>query len=453
MAYCIWRSYKLKIDPALVFEALKDRRHCFFLDSSLNSSGSSRYSFLGADPFAVFKKSGSDPFDKLRAEFEPFRIPRLARHFPFTGGAVGYLSYDLGFSLEDKLVKKTADDVKIPDCFFAFYNTAVVIDNLKNILHVFSAGIPEKSAHMARALAKENLRKIERALSGIRPHGHPANKRSKASGLCSNFNRGSYCAAVKRAKQYIKDGDIYQVNLSQRFRAKTDLGAPQIYLSLRKTSPSPFGAYFDAGEFQILSSSPERFLKLDKGLVVTRPMKGTRPRGRNSREDATLKKELLNSRKDEAELTMIVDLERNDLGKVCDYDSVKVESLRQIEEYSTVFQTTATVAGCLHKDKDRFDLLRACFPGGSITGCPKIRSMEIIEELEPSRRGIYTGSLGYLSFSGGMDFNILIRTILKKGRDLYFGAGAGIVADSAPEAEYDETMVKAKGIMEAIRAG
>ena len=194
-------------------------------------------------------------------------------------------------------------------------------------------------------------------------------------------------------------------------------------------------------------------MKLDKGLVVTRPMKGTRPRGRNSREDATLKKELLNSRKDEAELTMIVDLERNDLGKVCDYDSVKVESLRQIEEYSTVFQTTATVAGCLHKDKDRFDLLRACFPGGSITGCPKIRSMEIIEELEPSRRGIYTGSLGYLSFSGGMDFNILIRTILKKGRDLYFGAGAGIVADSAPEAEYDETMVKAKGIMEAIRAG
>jgi len=453
MAYCTWKSYKLKIEPALVFEALKGRRHCFFLDTSLRQEGSGRYSFLGVDPFAIFKKTGKDPFDQLRAAFGPYRIPRSARHFPFMGGAVGYLGYDLGFALEERLVKRSADDLKLPDCFFAFYNTAIIIDHKTSILHAFSCGIPEKKGHLAAVLAKENLRRIEKLLSGIEPRANFAGKRAECSGLTSNFSRLGYIAAVKRAKQYIKDGDIYQVNLSQRFRAKSTLDAPQIYMNLRKASPSPFGAYFDAGDFQILSSSPERFLKVEDGVVITRPMKGTRPRGKDKKTDASLKRQLLNSRKDEAELVMIVDLERNDLGKVCSYDSVSVRALKQMEEYSTVFQTTATVAGSLHKGKDRFDALRACFPGGSITGCPKIRSMEIIEKLEPSRRGIYTGSLGYISFSGSMDFNILIRTILIKGKRLYFGVGAGIVADSVPEEEYEETLVKAKGMMEAIGAG
>lgn len=242
------------------------------------------------------------------------------------------------------------------------------------------------------------------------------------------------------------------MNLSQEFNAKTDLSAFQIYKRLRSLSPSYFSAYLDCQDYQILSSSPESFLRLDGNIATTRPMKGTRPRSKNKLKDRKLKKDLLESAKDKAELIMIVDLERNDLGRVCSYDSIEVKALRQLEGYSTVFQTTATVSGRLHKNKDRIDLIRACFPGGSITGCPKIRAMEIIEELEPSRRSIYTGSLGYLSFSGTMELNILIRTILKKGDELYFSVGGGIVADSVPEEEYQETLVKAKAMKSAINA-
>jgi para-aminobenzoate synthetase component 1 len=257
--------------------------------------------------------------------------------------------------------------------------------------------------------------------------------------------------AVSKAKQYIKKGDIYQVNLSQRFSASTDMPAFEIYQRLRRVSPSYFSAYLDAGNFQIISSSPERFLSLRSGEVTTRPMKGTRPRAKDRIRDKRLRQQLLKSEKDRAELMMIVDLERNDLGRVCSYDSIRVNTLRELEKYSTVYQTTADISGRLYRTKDRLDLLAACSPGGSITGCPKIRAMEVIEELEPSRRSIYTGSLGYLSFSGEMDFNILIRTILKKGRDIYFGVGGGIVADSRPRDEYKETLVKARGIIEALK--
>ncbi len=266
----------------------------------------------------------------------------------------------------------------------------------------------------------------------------------------SNFTKQEYISKIKKAKEYIRQGDIYQVNLSQRFQGRVNLSSAEIYRRLRGLSPSYFSAYFDAGDFQILSSSPERFLKLERDTVVTRPMKGTRPRGRNKSEDIRLKKQLLASGKDKAELMMIIDLERNDLGRVCGYNSISVEPLRELEEYRTVYQTTATVKGKLYKDKNRVDLLSACFPGGSVTGCPKIRAMEIIEELESSRRSIYTGSLGYLSFCGGMDFNILIRTILKKEDKVYFGAGGGIVADSKPEVEYEEALVKARAMIEAV---
>ncbi|MBI5144972.1 MAG: aminodeoxychorismate synthase component I [Candidatus Omnitrophica bacterium] len=302
-------------------------------------------------------------------------------------------------------------------------------------------------------MAKENFKERETLLEKIsqeKDRGQGLSLGKQTTELKSSFTQEDYLAAVKKAKEYIKRGDIYQVNLSQEFRAQTDLSAFEIYERLRKKSPSCFSAYFGGRDFEILSSSPERFLKLEADLVFTRPMKGTRPRGENTREDKALKKELLNSPKDKAELTMIVDLERNDLGRVCSYNSIKVEALRELEEYATVFQTTANISGRLHKDKDRIDLLRACFPGGSITGCPKIRAMEIIDELEPQRRSIYTGALGYLSFSGGMDFNILIRTILKKGKEIYFGTGGGIVADSQPQAEYRETLVKAKAMTEAI---
>jgi para-aminobenzoate synthetase component 1 len=456
MAYCIWKSYKLKIEPFLIFSAFKNEKNCFFLDSSLNSDYTQgRFSFFGIDPFFTLKTKDQNPFGKLREALNKYNFS-LPQKFPipFLGGAVGYFTYDLGVILEKKIKKIAKEDLGIPDCFLGFYNTVVVIDHLKKLLYIFALGLPETKYHLAKSLAGTNFKKVYNLISEVncfRSENKENKLKSDIPNLESNFTKENYLLAIKKAKEYIKAGDIYQVNLSQRFQTRTNLTAFEIYRRLRQISPSYFSAYFDAGDFQILSSSPERFLKLEGNIVISRPMKGTRPRAKDKIKDRKLRQGLLESVKDKAELVMIVDLERNDLGRVCSYNSVKVTKLRELEEYSTVFQTTATVQGHLHKDKDRIDLLRACFPGGSITGCPKIRAMEIIEELEPNRRAIYTGCLGYLSFSGNMDFNILIRTILKKENQLYFGVGGGIVTDSIPENEYEETLVKAKAMIEAIK--
>lgn len=455
MGYYILKSYKLNISAFDIFEILNKEKNCFFLDSSLNSDYLGRYSFLGIDPFLILKTKEENPFEKIRETLEGYNTGFINCDIPFLGGAVGYLAYDLGFVLEKKVKKRYKSDPGIPDCFFAFYNTAVIIDHYRRLLYILSLGFPEKKSSSAEKLASANFNKIYGLLSKIASRrraekANPAGMRPVR--LKSNFTQSEYIRAIQKAKEYIRQGDIYQVNLSQQFTLESRLAAVDIYKRLRQVSPSFFSAYLDTGEFQIISSSPERFLKLDGDTVTTRPMKGTRPRSGNKAEDSRFKKSLVMSQKDKAELLMIVDLERNDLGKVCGYNSVEVPVLRELEEYSTVFQTTATVLGRLLKNKDRLDLLRACFPGGSITGCPKIRAMEIIEELEPNRRSIYTGCLGFLSFSGGMDFNILIRSILKKGNELSFGAGGGIVADSDPQKEYQETLVKAKGIFKAINA-
>jgi para-aminobenzoate synthetase component 1 len=454
MASYILKSYKLKVDPFAVFEALSREKNSFFLDSSLRTQALGRFSFLGISPFFILKSVKREPFSRLRELLNEYRIPSPHPEFPLLGAAVGYLAYDLGVILEQKVRARSKPDPGIADCYFGFYNSIVGIDHLKRRLYISCVGFPEKKSYLAALLCRQNLKALERLLSRINTA-----RRTKTSAIKkftpepeSDFEKEDYLRAVKKAKDYIRAGDIYQVNLSQRFQASTCLDAVEIYRRLRKISPSFFSAYCDCTDAQVISSSPERFLKLEGDLVTTRPMKGTRPRGRDKKDDLRLEAQLLNSAKDKAELVMIVDLERNDLGKVCSYDTVQVDSLRQLERYNTVFQTTATVCGRLHKDKDRIDLLRACFPGGSITGCPKIRAMEIIEELEPSRRSIYTGCLGYLSFSGGMDFNILIRMLLKKQERLFFGVGGGVVADSSPEGEYRETLVKAKAMLQALDA-
>lgn len=457
MAYFILKSYKLDFEPLELFRILSEREYCFFLDSSLGRKGLGRYSFLGAEPFLKLNLKGEAVFTRLKEVLRRYRMPAPAAGLPFSGGAVGYLSYDLGFALEKKLKIRPKPVSEIPDSVFGVYNSAVIIDHFKKTFYIFAAGFPETGSFLAKLLAEENFKKIQEIIKSV--NGRRQNRqlrlvRGGASGspkIKSNLSKEEYLRRIKRAKQYIRAGDIYQVNFSQEFHSKTDLSAPQIYENLRRLSPSCFSAYFDSGAHQLVSSSPERFLQVQQGRVITRPMKGTRPRSRDKQRDLRLKRSLLSSPKDKAELMMIVDLERNDLGRVCDYDSIKVVSLRELEGYSTVYQTTSTIEGALHKDKDRIDLLRACFPGGSITGCPKIRAMQIIEELEPHRRGIYTGALGYLSFSGDMDFNILIRTILKKNRDIYFGSGGGIVADSRPEAEYRECLVKARAMFQAAR--
>lgn len=421
------------------------------MDSSLNSDGSlGRYSFLGIDPFFVLETKGRDPFFKIRKNLQNYSLSQDKSNIPFTGGAFGYLSYDLGLILEDKLIPDSKPESGIPECGIGFYNTTIVIDHFKKIFYICALGFPEKKRSYAKVLCEENLQKVIKLLTDVEPHGAKKIKAAHTE-LESNFSRNGYIAAVKKAKEYIRQGDIYQVNLSQQFHCESNLSGVEIYRRLRTISPSFFGSYFNAGNLEIISSSPERFLRVENRIVSTRPMKGTRPRGKGRLQDRKLKKDLLSSAKDKAELIMIVDLERNDLGRVCNYNSIKVKKLRQIEDYNTVFQTTSTVEGKLFKGKDNIDLLRASFPGGSITGCPKIRAMQIIEELEPTRRGIYTGCLGYLSFSGNMDSSILIRTIVKQGRKLTFSVGGGIVADSDPEMEYQETLVKAKAMIEAIK--
>jgi len=452
MPYLTWKSFDWRNGALPVFEAIKDKEYVFFLDSSLCNNYLGRYSFLGYEPFYILKdfKEGN-PFNRLRELTGLYKLGSKKNILPFLGGAVGYFSYDLGFCLEN-IKESAAVDLGLPGLFLGFYDTIIAVDHFKGKLYVISTGFPETKYSLAKRRAQERLKQFITDLSGLKDR-HPEDVRPQeiaAQGLDSNFTKDKYLGAVRTAKEYIKNGDIYQVNLSQRFSAQTKMTAPGLYRKLRRVSPSSFSAYLDCGDFQILSSSPERFLYFDGKKVFSRPMKGTRPRGKCKIEDSRLRQELLKSAKDKAELIMIVDLLRNDLGRVCKYGSVRVSSMRALEVYSTVYQATATIEGFLHRDKDRVDLLKACFPGGSITGCPKIRAMQIIEELEPTKRSIYTGSLGYLGFNNTMDLNILIRTILKKDDRIYFQVGGGIVADSEAENEYAETLAKAQGILRAI---
>jgi para-aminobenzoate synthetase component 1 len=269
--------------------------------------------------------------------------------------------------------------------------------------------------------------------------------------LKSNFTPEGYMEAVNRVREYIAAGDVFQVNLSQRFETELTVTPYELYRRLRQINPAPFATYLNFDGVTIVSASPERFLRVDGDWVETRPIKGTRPRGKNSVEDAILSQELLDSAKDRAENVMIVDLERNDLGRVCQYGTVKVTELAILETFPTVFHLTSTIIGKLRPDKNRIDLLKAAFPGGSVTGAPKVRAMEIIDELEPTRRSVYTGAIGYLSFGRNLDLNIVIRTFIIKGKKAYFQVGGGIIYDSNAEAEYQETLDKAKALIQALR--
>lgn len=411
------RRLKCKGDAFGIFERIKQKPHAFFLDSSFNAP-QARFSYLGFDPFKIIE--GRD-IAALKKAWEPHRLPKGAGHFP--AGAVGYLGYD-------------------GQLWFGLYDGVIAIDHYANTV-------------VLSALSKRRLEILESALKADAP---PTAFKAFKGRLTfkSNFTKAQYLSAVRRVLTHIRDGNIYQINLSQRVEALvhnwqdyTDAAA--VYSQLRSQSPSPFGAYLDDGHQFILSASPERFVQLCGDIVQVRPMKGTRPRGKNAAGDARLKKELLNSPKEIAELLMVTDLERNDLGRVCDYGSVRVKAMRAIEEYATVFQATSTVEGRLHQSFDQFDLLKAVFPSGSVTGCPKIAAMEIISELEKGSRGLYTGALGYISFSGDMDFNVLIRTLFLRKNSIAFHVGGGIVADSTPQAEWEETWVKAYAMQEALR--
>lgn len=451
----IYKSFNYKGDGIELLKAFADEPCLIFLDSSLKNQECGRYSLIAFDPFTALEESAQTctSLVSLRQAFTPYIQDKKGEFLPFHGGLIGYLSYDYGLK-QEKILRHSKPDINPPDVFFGFYDSVLVVDHFAKKLYVNSTGLPEKNIYLREKKAEERLKQIIKKLSGFKEDPRQSflfesAETEESLPLGCNFIKGDYLTAVKRALDYIRRGDIYQVNLSQRFELDY-LSSPahslEIYKHLREMSPSSFGCYFQGKDYQVLSSSPERFLRLRNGVLQTKPMKGTAPRGKDFLEDRVLQNKLLYSSKDKAELLMITDLERNDLGRVCEYGSIAVKQMRNLEEYRTVFQTTSTIEGKLREDKDCFDALTACFPGGSVTGCPKIRAMQIIEELEPTARGLYTGSLGYISFSGNMDFNILIRTLLACQNKIYFQAGGGIVADSIPEYEYRETLIKSQAM-------
>lgn len=451
--------------PAWCFEAFARRPFSFFLDSGMDPGKLGRYSFMGSDPFLVLRSRGDEnillrdsreevregnPFDVLGELLEVYTLDGSQADIPLVGGAVGYFSYDLGHFIE-RLPDTAVDDLQLPECYLAFYDALVAHDHLAGRTFIISTGFPELEEKKRISRAGDRLKELRnRVLLSPPPPATPEAVSRESYKLRSNFSHNDYLKAVATAREYICAGDIFQVNLSQRFEAEMNMTPYELYKRLRGINPAPFANYFGFDGVSIVGASPERFLKLRGDWVETRPIKGTRPRGKDSREDDDLAQGLLASVKDRAENVMIVDLERNDIGRVCRYGTVRVTELAILETYPTVFHLTSTVVGQLREDRNRIDLLKATFPGGSITGAPKVRSMEIIDELEPTRRSVYTGSLGYLSFSGDMDLDIVIRTIIVKNKRAYFQVGGAITYDSDPEAEYIETLDKGKAMMQAL---
>jgi para-aminobenzoate synthetase component 1 len=412
-------------------------------------------------------REDSDPLEVLRERLACFAGEPAPGLPPFQGGAAGLFGYDLCHHLE-KLPRPRFDDFQCPDLAVGLYDWVVAFDHESGRAWLVSTGYPETDPGRRRRRAKHRLREVKRLLAKG-PNGQapaslwepctgtlvasdlaPQWPVSGHAGITSSFTQAGYLDVVERALEYIRAGDCFQVNLAQRLLAPARLAPRELYARLRARNPSPFAGYFDAGDFVVASASPERFLRVDGREIETRPIKGTRPRGTTPEEDARRIRELLASAKDRAENVMIVDLLRNDLGRVCAYGSVRVPAVCRLETYPFVHHLVSEVRGQLRPELGPIDLLRAAFPGGSVTGAPKIRAMEIIAELEPAARGPYCGSLGYIGFDGSMDTSILIRTFTIGRGWVQFPVGGGIVADSNPRREYEETWHKAAGLLRAL---
>ena len=467
-----------------------------FLDSAAAGSRLGRYSYVTSDPVAVVRSKGArtecvdvlagtrrvveeDALAFVRELLAPHAAEAIAELPPFQGGAAGYVAYDWGLGLE-RLPAPRFDDLDLDDLVLGIYDWVLAWDHVASRAWLVSTGMPESSpsgrarrAAERASFVRERLRAAVSALAPPHPRtlapSHPrtpapSHPRTPAPSfpvdggwwdpriaLRSSFTRSAYLDAVRRVRDYIFAGDVFQANLSQRFEAPLDESPWALYLRLRRGNPAPFAAFLELPDAAVLSASPERFLRLDtSGHVETRPIKGTRPRGLGPEHDAALGQALTESAKDRAENLMIVDLLRNDLSRVCRPGSVHVPELFALERYATVHHLVSTVVGDLAPGADATSLLRAAFPGGSITGAPKLRAMEIIAELEPSQRGVYCGSIGYWSVTGELDMSIAIRTAVARVGRVYFNAGGAVVADSDPEQEYAETLDKARGIIDAL---
>jgi len=439
--------------------------YAFLLESVEGGEHVGRYSFLGKDPFLILKgrngktvmeKAGvtSDvetPFiDTLRELMNSFQSPFVPGLPRFTGGAVGYLGYDAAAWFEPTVARADAGSADRDDAGFMVFDTVLAFDHVQHrILLIANARISGdqdlRSLYQFACAKIEFLEgELERALSIKRPAGGEAVK------LVSNMSQDAYEGIVKQAKEYIAAGDIYQVVLSQRFEAEVGVDAFTVYRALRHVNPSPYMFFIRMGDRSIVGSSPEMLVRVEGRHAVTHPIAGTRPRGRTDEEDMRLAEELKRNEKEKAEHIMLVDLGRNDIGRVCEYGSVRVSKLMSLERYSHVMHLVSVVEGQLAEGRDRLDALVSCFPAGTVSGAPKVRAMQIINELESTRRGLYAGAVGYLDFAGNLDFCIAIRSILMEGGKAYIQAGGGIVADSNPTAEYQESKDKAGAMMRAL---
>ncbi len=438
-------------DSSQLFEHIAHENGSVFLDSGFPLNQQGRYDILSANPYGqLITQNGStqiqtpkrsitsadDPFYLLR---ETLNIaPDSLQNLPFAGGAIGYFSYDLARTLEE-LPDTTEDLENIPQMLIGLYDWAVIVDHREQRSWIARQGqTPETLEKWSYWVDLFQMPSMDNSIK---------EKFVISDKVTANMTEQEYGQAFRKIKRYLTDGDCYQVNLAQRFSAPCNGDPWTAYKALRNINPAPFSGYINFPEVQILSSSPERFLKVNRGMVETKPIKGTRPRSNSEAEDIRQIEALKSSIKDRAENLMIVDLLRNDLGKTCALGSINVPKLFEIESFATVHHLVSTVCGELPADCDAIDLLRGSFPGGSITGAPKIRAMEIIEELEPHRRGVYCGSLGYIGCDGNMDTNIAIRTLVHSDNKIRFWAGGGIVADSEEKAEYEECYDKAAAMM------
>jgi para-aminobenzoate synthetase component 1 len=434
-----------------------------FFDSAAEFGRLGRYSFVAADPFEWHEavSSDGDVLASLAARAREFTAESIEGLPPFQGGVAGLFGYDLSRSLE-RLPIPRRTDFPIPDLAVGFYDVVAAFDHKKGQAWLISQGFPEREAKARQKRAEERAAIFRELLSesakqprrrDVRPNPvmHLAPQFDVGLGdVTSNLSSAAYQQMVRRAVEYIHAGDVFQVNLAQRLLSPAKTDSLGLYLKLRENNPAPYAGYLDLGDWQIVSSSPECFLQYRHGIAETRPIKGTRGRSTSPEADLFVGDELQLSEKDRAENVMIVDLMRNDFSRVCVPDFVEVTELCRVETYAHVKHLVSAVRGRLANDNDSFDLLRACFPGGSITGAPKIRAMEIIAELEPTARGAYCGSLGYVGFDGNMDSSILIRTITAGGGWWQLPVGGGIVAQSDPLDEYRETWHKARGLLHAL---
>jgi para-aminobenzoate synthetase component 1 len=442
------------IDTSYRFAALARTPWSIFLDSGRPHSDQGRYDIFAAEPYLTMRTRG--PYTEIRgrdsleevSEENPFQLVKRYlgapvpsnTDLPFSSGAMGYFAYDLGRSLE-QLPVVAENDIGLPEMAVGLYDWVVVVDHSERCAWLVGRGRDEQSFD-----EWDRILEMVQKPSGLSPY-LPFRVLTP---VISNLDRSSYAQAFRRIKHYIREGDCYQVNLAQRFSARVSGDPWEAYQHLRRLNPAPYSAYFNIPEGVVLSSSPERFLKVQAGQVETKPIKGTRPRSPYKARDHALADELRKSPKDRAENLMIVDLLRNDLGKTCAIGSIRVPKLFEIESFATVHHLVSTVTGRLAPGKHALDLLAGCFPGGSITGAPKLRAMEIIEELEPHRRSVYCGAIGYIGYDGSMDTNIAIRTLVLDKWRMHGWAGGGIVMDSVLEEEYQETLDKAAAMLRLL---